>query len=60
MGAAGAVRSGGDTVYGASFEVRLKSKDFPIEQGQSTLGLSLMKWRGDLDVMSNSVCLVLR
>ncbi|KAJ6351723.1 hypothetical protein OIU78_007592 [Salix suchowensis] len=53
VGAAGAVRSGGDTAYGANFEMCLKSKDFPIEQDQSTLGLSLMKWRGDLGLMAN-------
>jgi Toc86/159 family protein import component len=53
VGAAGAVRSGGDTAYGANFEVCLKSKDFPIEKDQSTLGLSLMKWRGDLGLMAN-------
>ncbi|KAJ6430544.1 hypothetical protein OIU84_021861 [Salix udensis] len=53
VGAAGAVRSGGDTAYGANFEVCLKSKDFPVEQDQSTLGLSLMKWRGDLGLMAN-------
>jgi hypothetical protein len=33
--------------------VCLKSKDFPIEKDQSTLGLSLMKWRGDLGLMAN-------
>ncbi|KAF2313883.1 hypothetical protein GH714_018582 [Hevea brasiliensis] len=53
VGNAGAVRSGGDTAYGANFEIRLKSKDFPVEQDQTTLGLSLMKWRGDLGVMAN-------
>ncbi|KAJ6355841.1 hypothetical protein OIU78_004051 [Salix suchowensis] len=53
VGNAGTVRSGSDTAYGANFEVRLKSKDFPIEQDQSTLGLSLMKWRGDLGLMAN-------
>ncbi|CAK7333195.1 unnamed protein product [Dovyalis caffra] len=52
VGNAGTVRSGSDTAYGANFEVRLKSKDFPIEQDQSTLGLSLMKWRGDLGLMA--------
>ncbi|KAJ6889871.1 hypothetical protein NC651_023587 [Populus alba x Populus x berolinensis] len=46
VGAASAVRSGGDTVYGASFEVHLKSKDFPIEQDQSTLGLSSDEMEG--------------
>jgi Toc86/159 family protein import component len=53
VGNAGTVRSGNDTAYGANFEVRLKSKDFPIEQDQSTLGLSLMKWRGDLGLMAH-------
>ncbi|KAF2289178.1 hypothetical protein GH714_029239 [Hevea brasiliensis] len=53
VGNAGAVRSGGDTAYGANFEVHLKSKDFPVEQEQSTLGLSLMNWRGDLGVLAN-------
>lgn len=53
VGAAGAVRSGGDTAYGANFEVCLNSKDFPIEKDRSTLGLSLMKWRGDLGLMAN-------
>ncbi|KAG8658826.1 hypothetical protein MANES_03G195500v8 [Manihot esculenta] len=53
VGNAGAVRSGGDTAYGANLEVHLKSKEFPVEQDESTLGLSLMKWRGDLGVMAN-------
>ncbi|KAH8499613.1 hypothetical protein H0E87_015005 [Populus deltoides] len=56
VGNAGTVRSGGDTAYGANLEVHLKSKDFPIEQDQSTLGLSLMKWRGDLGLMANLQC----
>ncbi|KAF3456219.1 hypothetical protein FNV43_RR00869 [Rhamnella rubrinervis] len=47
-GDAGVVRSQGDTAYGANLEVRLKDEDFPIGQDQSSLGLSLMKWRGDL------------
>ncbi|GMN46414.1 hypothetical protein TIFTF001_015590 [Ficus carica] len=46
---AGGVQSNGDTAYGANFEVRLKEKDFPVgQEDQSSLGLSLMKWRGDL------------
>ena len=56
VGNAGTVRSGGDTAYGANLEVHLKSKDFPIEQDQSTLGLSLMKWRGDLGLMAHLQC----
>lgn len=47
-GGAGLVRSHGDTAYGANLELRLKDEDFPIEQNQSSLGLSLMKWRSDL------------
>lgn len=47
-GGAGVVRSGGDTAYGTNLELRLKEEDFPIRQDQSSLGLSLMKWRGDL------------
>ncbi|XP_030508305.2 translocase of chloroplast 101, chloroplastic [Cannabis sativa] len=45
---AGALRSQGNTAYGANLELRLKEKDFPIGQDQSNLGLSLMKSKGDL------------
>lgn len=47
-GGAGVVQSQGDRAYGTNLEVRLKDEDFPIGQDQSSLGLSLMKWRGDL------------
>ncbi|KAL6971276.1 hypothetical protein U1Q18_030955 [Sarracenia purpurea var. burkii] len=47
VGNTGAIRSQGDTAYGANLEVRLREKDFPIGQDQTTLGLSLMRWRGD-------------
>lgn len=47
-GGAGVIRSGGDTGYGANLQLRLKEEDFPKRQDQSSLGLSLMKWRGDL------------
>ncbi|MCL7029561.1 hypothetical protein MKW94_023681 [Papaver nudicaule] len=53
VGSTGTVRSQGEAAYGANLEVRLKEKDFPIGQDQSTLGLSLMKWRGDLAVGGN-------
>ncbi|KAL3583045.1 hypothetical protein D5086_017377 [Populus alba] len=56
VGNAGTVRSGGDIAYRANLEVHLKSKDFPIEQDQSTLGFSLMKWRGDLGLMAHLQC----
>ncbi|GLT99126.1 hypothetical protein SLE2022_165900 [Rubroshorea leprosula] len=52
-GGAGTMRSQGETAYGANLEVCLNDKNFPIEQNQTTLGLSLMKWRGDLGVMAN-------
>ncbi|KAI3947250.1 hypothetical protein MKX01_019903 [Papaver californicum] len=53
VGSTGTVRSQGEAAYGANLEVRLKEEDFPIGQDQSTLGLSLMKWRGDLAVGGN-------
>ncbi|XP_058083172.1 translocase of chloroplast 108, chloroplastic [Magnolia sinica] len=49
----GAVRAQGDVAYGANLEARLRDKDFPIGQDQSTLGLSLMRWRGDLALGAN-------
>ncbi|XVF62588.1 hypothetical protein PTKIN_Ptkin09bG0020500 [Pterospermum kingtungense] len=52
-GTAGAMTSQGDTAYGANLEIRLKDKDFPIEQNQTTFGLSLVKWRRDLGLMAN-------
>ncbi|KAJ4968013.1 hypothetical protein NE237_014714 [Protea cynaroides] len=53
VGSTGAVRSQGDVAYGANLEARLKDKDYPISQDQSTLGLSLMRWRGDLALGAN-------
>ncbi|XP_050363345.1 translocase of chloroplast 159, chloroplastic isoform X3 [Argentina anserina] len=53
VGTAGTVRSQGDSAYGANLEVRLREADFPIGQNQSTLGLSLVKWRGDLALGAN-------
>ncbi|PPR88960.1 hypothetical protein GOBAR_AA31731 [Gossypium barbadense] len=52
-GTAGAMRCHGDTAYGANIEFRLKDKDFPVEQNQTTFGLSLVKWRRDLGLMAN-------
>ncbi|XVE82144.1 hypothetical protein DITRI_Ditri15bG0123100 [Diplodiscus trichospermus] len=52
-GTAGAMRAQGDTAYGANLEIRLKDKDFPVEQNQTTLGLSLVKWRHDVGLMAN-------
>ncbi|XP_062020038.1 translocase of chloroplast 159, chloroplastic [Rosa rugosa] len=53
VGSAGTVRSQGDSAYGANVEVRLREADFPIGQDQSSLGLSLVKWRGDLALGAN-------
>lgn len=53
VGSTGTIRSQGDMAYGANLEACLKEKDFPIGQDQSTLGLSLMKWRGDLALGAN-------
>uniref|UniRef100_A0A1J3F443 AIG1-type G domain-containing protein n=1 Tax=Noccaea caerulescens TaxID=107243 RepID=A0A1J3F443_NOCCA len=53
VGSTGTMRSQGDSAYGANLEVRLKDADFPIGQDQSSLGLSLVKWRGDLALGAN-------
>ncbi|XP_010259605.1 PREDICTED: translocase of chloroplast 159, chloroplastic [Nelumbo nucifera] len=53
VGSTGAVQSQGDIAYGANLEARLKEKDYPIGQDQSTLSLSLMRWRGDLALGAN-------
>ncbi|XP_044494261.1 translocase of chloroplast 159, chloroplastic-like [Mangifera indica] len=53
VGSTGTVRSKGDSAYGANLEVRLREADFPIGQDQSSLGLSLVKWRGDLALGAN-------
>uniref|UniRef100_A0A2C9WPE1 AIG1-type G domain-containing protein n=1 Tax=Manihot esculenta TaxID=3983 RepID=A0A2C9WPE1_MANES len=53
VGSTGTVRSLGDAAYGANLEVRLREADYPIGQDQSSLGLSLVKWRGDLALGAN-------
>ncbi|XP_060178753.1 translocase of chloroplast 159, chloroplastic [Lycium barbarum] len=55
VGSAGTVRSQSDTAYGANFEVQRREADFPIGQVQSTLSLSVIKWRGDLALGFNSM-----
>ena len=52
-GSTGTVRCQSDAAYGANLEIRLREADFPIGQDQSTLGLSLVKWRGDLALGAN-------
>ena len=53
VGSTGTMRSQGDSAYGANLEVRLREADFPIGQDQSSFGLSLVKWRGDLALGAN-------
>ncbi|WCJ20209.1 Translocase of chloroplast 159 chloroplastic [Euphorbia peplus] len=53
VGSTGIIRSQGDSACGANLEVRLKEADYPIGQDQSSLGLSLVKWKGDLALGAN-------
>ncbi|KAI9181032.1 hypothetical protein LWI28_010647 [Acer negundo] len=53
VGSTGTVRSQSVNAYGANLEVQLREADFPIGQDQSSLGLSLVKWRGDLALGAN-------
>ncbi|KAL0459678.1 UNVERIFIED_CONTAM: Translocase of chloroplast, chloroplastic [Sesamum latifolium] len=55
VGSAGAVRSQHDTAYGANFELQRRELDYPIGQVQSTLSMSVIKWRGDLALGFNSL-----
>lgn len=55
VGSAGTVRSQSDTAYGANFELQRREADFPIGQVQSTLSMSVIKWRGDLALGFNSM-----
>ncbi|KAI3732459.1 hypothetical protein L1987_63664 [Smallanthus sonchifolius] len=47
IGSAGTVRFQTDSAYGANIEVQRRELDYPIGQIQSTIGLSIIKWRGD-------------
>ncbi|KAK4425856.1 Translocase of chloroplast, chloroplastic [Sesamum alatum] len=47
-GNAGVVRSQDGTAYGANLELCRRDKDYPIDQDQVLLGLSIMRYRGDL------------
>ncbi|KAK4355682.1 hypothetical protein RND71_024653 [Anisodus tanguticus] len=55
VGSAGTVRSQSDTAYGANFELQRREANFPIGQVQSTLSMSVIKWRGDLALGFNSM-----
>lgn len=48
VGSTGTIRSQGNAAYGANLELRLREKDYPVGQDQSSLDLSLMKWRNDI------------
>ncbi|KAG4180414.1 hypothetical protein ERO13_A10G164300v2 [Gossypium hirsutum] len=51
-GNAGAVACQGQVAYGANIEIRLKD-NVPVEQIQTILGLSFVKWRHDPALMDN-------
>nr|KYP76839.1 hypothetical protein KK1_021100 [Cajanus cajan] len=53
VGSTGMVKSQTDSAYGANVEIRLREADFPVGQDQSSLSLSLVKWRGDLALGAN-------
>ncbi|KAM0053956.1 putative translocase of chloroplast, membrane anchor domain-containing protein [Helianthus debilis subsp. tardiflorus] len=55
IGSAGTVRFQTDSAYGANIEVQRRELDYPIGQIQSTVGLSIIKWRGDLALGFNSL-----
>ncbi|KAI3819244.1 hypothetical protein L1987_13069 [Smallanthus sonchifolius] len=55
IGSAGTVRFQTDSAYGANIEVQRRELDYPIGQIQSTIGLSIIKWRGDLALGFNSL-----
>lgn len=49
----GAMASRADVAYGGSLEATLRDKDYPLGRFLSTLGLSIMDWRGDLALGCN-------
>ncbi|MFS7954897.1 putative translocase of chloroplast, membrane anchor domain-containing protein [Helianthus anomalus] len=51
----GTVRFQSDSAYGASIEVQRRELDYPIGQVQSTIGVSIIKWMGDLALGLNSL-----
>ncbi|XP_074358285.1 translocase of chloroplast 159, chloroplastic-like isoform X2 [Apium graveolens] len=51
----GTVRSQQDVAYGANIEMQRRELDYPIGQVQSSLGLSLIKFRGELAMGFNSL-----
>nr|GEV87950.1 translocase of chloroplast 159, chloroplastic [Tanacetum cinerariifolium] len=55
IGSAGTVRFQTDSAYGAYIEIQRRELDYPFSQIQSTLGLSVIKWKGDLALGFNSL-----
>ncbi|XP_010263297.1 PREDICTED: translocase of chloroplast 120, chloroplastic-like isoform X2 [Nelumbo nucifera] len=49
----GAMTGRGDVAYGGNLEATLRDKDYPLGRTLSTLGLSIMDWRGDLAIGCN-------
>ncbi|XP_019197496.1 PREDICTED: translocase of chloroplast 159, chloroplastic isoform X2 [Ipomoea nil] len=55
VGSAGVVKSKQDTAYGANIELQRREADYPIGQVQSTVSMSLIKWRGDFAMGFNGL-----
>ncbi|KAK3041493.1 hypothetical protein RJ639_000470 [Escallonia herrerae] len=55
VGSAGTVRSQNDAAYGANLELKRRENDYPIGQVQSSFGLQIVKWRGELALGFNSL-----
>ncbi|KAI5650759.1 hypothetical protein M9H77_36764 [Catharanthus roseus] len=57
VGTAGLSRCQNDAAVGANLAIHLKDKDYPIEEDEHLIGLSIMRWRGDnmlgLDMQSH-------
>nr|GMD13047.1 translocase of chloroplast 159, chloroplastic isoform X2 [Ipomoea batatas] len=55
VGSAGVVKSKQDTAYGANIELQRREAEYPIGQVQSTVSMSLIKWRGDFAMGFNGL-----
>ncbi|XP_071741792.1 translocase of chloroplast 159, chloroplastic-like isoform X2 [Rutidosis leptorrhynchoides] len=55
IGSAGTVSFLSDSAYGVNVEIQRREVDYPIGQIQSTLGLSMIKWSGDLALGFNGL-----
>ncbi|PIN04725.1 Small monomeric GTPase [Handroanthus impetiginosus] len=48
MGNAGVVQSQDDAAYGVNLDLCTRDEDYPINQRETSVGLSIMRYRGDL------------